>query len=31
MQTKYKYVWVLAFYEMRKEVMFIQLSLWNDI
>ena len=31
MQTQYKYVWELAFYGKLQEVIFIQLSLWNDI
>ena len=29
--TQYEYVWALAFYEKRHEVIFIQLSLWNNI
>ena len=31
MQTQYEYVWELAFYGKLQEVIFIQLSLWNDI
>ena len=29
--TQYEYLWELAFYEKPHEVIFIQLSLWNEI